>query len=161
MDVLSSRLVYVQDYIGRCILTLTRVIMEEEYKDWFPLDESKTGKLQLHLKWMAQSIYRDSWSLLEDSQLRMYILSSSHKGICFCQKNESVDSNLSFPCFLKTLDNASWANMSQLIKDFACIKRNSLNKISTFYHELPCVRRITLHVSPYLFHSHKQPFDTS
>ncbi|CAA7026523.1 unnamed protein product [Microthlaspi erraticum] len=49
-----------KDYIGRCILTLTRVIMEEEYKDWFPLDESKTGKLQLHLKWMAQSIYRDS-----------------------------------------------------------------------------------------------------
>lgn len=50
----------VKDYIGRCILTLTRVIMEEEYKDWFPLDESKSGKLQLHLKWMAQSIYRDS-----------------------------------------------------------------------------------------------------
>nr|AAF79726.1 T25N20.15 [Arabidopsis thaliana] len=49
-----------KDYIGRCILTLTRVIMEEEYKDWYPLDESKTGKLQLHLKWMAQSIYRDS-----------------------------------------------------------------------------------------------------
>nr|VDD53760.1 unnamed protein product [Brassica oleracea] len=49
-----------KDYIGRCILTLTRVIMEEEYKDWFPLDESKAGKIQLHLKWMAQSIYRDS-----------------------------------------------------------------------------------------------------
>ncbi|XP_048594291.1 synaptotagmin-5-like [Brassica napus] len=49
-----------KDYIGRCILTLTRVIMEEEYKDWFPLDESKAGKLQLHLKWMPQSIYRDS-----------------------------------------------------------------------------------------------------
>ncbi|XP_056857126.1 synaptotagmin-5 [Raphanus sativus] len=49
-----------KDYIGRCILTLTRVIMEEEYTDWFQLDESKAGKLQLHLKWMAQSIYRDS-----------------------------------------------------------------------------------------------------
>nr|VDD08427.1 unnamed protein product [Brassica rapa] len=49
-----------KDYIGRCILTLTRVIMEEEYKDWFALDESKAGKLQLHLKWMPQSIYRDS-----------------------------------------------------------------------------------------------------
>ncbi|KAL0865468.1 hypothetical protein Bca101_044586 [Brassica carinata] len=49
-----------KDYIGRCILTLTRVIMEEEYTDWFQLDESKSGKLQLHLKWMAQSIYRDS-----------------------------------------------------------------------------------------------------
>ncbi|RID40316.1 hypothetical protein BRARA_J00373 [Brassica rapa] len=49
-----------KDYIGRCILTLTRVIMEEEYTDWFELDESKAGKLQLHLKWMAQSIYRDS-----------------------------------------------------------------------------------------------------
>ncbi|XP_013587524.1 synaptotagmin-5 [Brassica napus] len=49
-----------KDYIGRCILTLTRVIMEEEYTDWFELDESKAGKLQLHLKWLAQSIYRDS-----------------------------------------------------------------------------------------------------
>ncbi|KAJ4878870.1 Synaptotagmin-5 [Raphanus sativus] len=27
-----------KDYIGRCILTLTRVIMEEEYKDWFTLE---------------------------------------------------------------------------------------------------------------------------
>ncbi|XP_010533120.1 PREDICTED: synaptotagmin-5 [Tarenaya hassleriana] len=49
-----------KDYIGRCILTLTRVIMEGEYKDWFELDEAKSGKLHLHLKWMPQPIYRDT-----------------------------------------------------------------------------------------------------
>ncbi|XP_056162488.1 synaptotagmin-5 isoform X1 [Syzygium oleosum] len=49
-----------KDYMGRCILTLTRVILEGEYKDSFPLDGAKSGKLNLHLKWMAQPIYRDS-----------------------------------------------------------------------------------------------------
>lgn len=49
-----------KDYIGRCILTLTRVILEGEYKDCFPLDGAKSGKLHLNLKWMAQPIYRDS-----------------------------------------------------------------------------------------------------
>ncbi|KAF8393146.1 hypothetical protein HHK36_021387 [Tetracentron sinense] len=49
-----------KDYIGRCILTLTRVILEGEYKDSLPLDGAKSGKLNFHLKWMPQPIYRDS-----------------------------------------------------------------------------------------------------
>jgi len=49
-----------KDYMGRCILTLTRVILEGEYKDTIELDGAKSGKLNLHLKWMPQPIYRDS-----------------------------------------------------------------------------------------------------
>ncbi|GAV67686.1 hypothetical protein CFOL_v3_11191 [Cephalotus follicularis] len=49
-----------KDYTGRCILTLTRVILEGEYKDCFVLDEARFGKLNLHLKWVPQPIYRDS-----------------------------------------------------------------------------------------------------
>lgn len=49
-----------KDYMGRCILTLTRVILEGEYKDCFELDGTKSGKLNLHLKWMPQPIYRDT-----------------------------------------------------------------------------------------------------
>lgn len=49
-----------QDYMGRCILTLTRVILEGEYTDCFELDGTKSGKLKLHLKWMPQPIYRDT-----------------------------------------------------------------------------------------------------
>ncbi|XP_057959607.1 synaptotagmin-5-like [Malania oleifera] len=49
-----------KDYIGRCIFTLTRVILEGEFKDSFILDGAKSGKLNLHLKWTPQPIYRDS-----------------------------------------------------------------------------------------------------
>ncbi|XP_060210079.1 synaptotagmin-5-like isoform X1 [Lycium barbarum] len=49
-----------KDFMGKCILTLTRVLMEGEYKDTYELSESKSGKLNLHLKWNAQSLYRDS-----------------------------------------------------------------------------------------------------
>ncbi|KAK7264869.1 hypothetical protein RJT34_32482 [Clitoria ternatea] len=49
-----------KDYMGRCILTLTRVILEGEYKERFELDGAKSGFLNLHLKWMPQPIYRDS-----------------------------------------------------------------------------------------------------
>ncbi|GMN47291.1 hypothetical protein TIFTF001_016470 [Ficus carica] len=49
-----------KDYMGRCILTLTRVLLEGEYKDSFQLDEAKSGILNLHLKWMPQPILRDS-----------------------------------------------------------------------------------------------------
>ncbi|KAJ3677246.1 hypothetical protein LUZ60_002970 [Juncus effusus] len=49
-----------KDFMGRCILTLTRVIMEEEYKESFPLEGAKSGKLNLHLKWAPQPIYRDT-----------------------------------------------------------------------------------------------------
>lgn len=54
------KLFYVQEYIGRCIMTLTRVILEGEYKECFVLDGAKSGKLNLNLKWMAQPIYRDT-----------------------------------------------------------------------------------------------------
>ncbi|CAH9083971.1 unnamed protein product [Cuscuta epithymum] len=49
-----------KDYMGRCILTLTRVIMEGEYKESYDLDGTKSGKLNLHLKWTPQPIYRDT-----------------------------------------------------------------------------------------------------
>ncbi|XP_075076237.1 synaptotagmin-5-like isoform X2 [Nicotiana tabacum] len=49
-----------KDFMGKCILTLTRVLMEGEYKDTFELSESKSGKLNLHLKWNPQPLYRDS-----------------------------------------------------------------------------------------------------
>ncbi|CAL5438995.1 unnamed protein product [Camellia sinensis] len=49
-----------EDYMGRCILTLTRVILEGEFKDSFQVEEAKSGKLNLYLKWSPQPIYRDS-----------------------------------------------------------------------------------------------------
>ncbi|RDY02218.1 Synaptotagmin-5, partial [Mucuna pruriens] len=49
-----------KDYMGRCILTLTRVILEGEYKERFELDGAKSGSLNLHLKWMPQPIFRDT-----------------------------------------------------------------------------------------------------
>ncbi|KAL6646514.1 hypothetical protein ACP70R_018122 [Stipagrostis hirtigluma subsp. patula] len=48
-----------KDYVGRCILTLTRVLLEGEFQDTFVLQGAKSGKLNLHLKWTAQPIYRD------------------------------------------------------------------------------------------------------
>ncbi|KAF0900936.1 hypothetical protein E2562_037050 [Oryza meyeriana var. granulata] len=48
-----------KDYIGRCILTLTRVILEGEFQDTFILQGAKSGKLNLHFKWTPQPIYRD------------------------------------------------------------------------------------------------------
>ncbi|GAB2300287.1 Synaptotagmin-5, variant 2 [Dionaea muscipula] len=49
-----------KDYMGRCILTLTRVIVEGEYKSSIPLEEARSGKLNLNLKWTPQHVYRDS-----------------------------------------------------------------------------------------------------
>ncbi|XP_076905669.1 synaptotagmin-5-like [Bidens hawaiensis] len=49
-----------KDFMGRCILTLTRVILEGEYKESFQIEEAKSGKLTLNLKWLAQPIYRKS-----------------------------------------------------------------------------------------------------
>jgi len=46
--------------MGRCILTLTKVLLEEEYKESFNLEGAKSGKLNLHLKWSPQPIMRDS-----------------------------------------------------------------------------------------------------
>lgn len=41
-------------------MTLTRVIIEGEFSDSFPLEGAKSGVLNLHLKWTPQPIYRDS-----------------------------------------------------------------------------------------------------
>jgi hypothetical protein len=46
--------------MGRCILTLTKVLIEEDYSDSFPLQGANTGKLNLRLKWLPQSIFRGS-----------------------------------------------------------------------------------------------------
>lgn len=40
-------------------MTLTRLILEGEIQDSFALDEAKSGKLNLHLKWTPQHKYRD------------------------------------------------------------------------------------------------------
>ncbi|XP_021741801.1 synaptotagmin-5-like [Chenopodium quinoa] len=48
-----------KDYMGRCILTLTRVILEGEYRESFPLDGAKTGTVNLYLKWSPQHVYRE------------------------------------------------------------------------------------------------------
>ncbi|CAN6182676.1 unnamed protein product [Urochloa humidicola] len=48
-----------KDYVGRCILTLTRVLLEGEFQDTFVLQGSKSGRLNLHFKWTPQPIYRD------------------------------------------------------------------------------------------------------
>ncbi|XP_028760756.1 synaptotagmin-5 isoform X1 [Neltuma alba] len=48
-----------KDYMGRCIMTLTRVILEGEVKDRYQLDGAKSGYLNLQLKWLPQPIYRD------------------------------------------------------------------------------------------------------
>lgn len=46
--------------MGRCIMTLTRVILEGEVRDSFPLEGAKSGKLNVYLKWAAQPIFRDN-----------------------------------------------------------------------------------------------------
>lgn len=48
-----------QEKIGRCIMTLTKVILEGDIQGTFPLDSAKSGKLTLHLKWTAQPVFRD------------------------------------------------------------------------------------------------------
>ncbi|KAL2929725.1 Synaptotagmin-5 [Bienertia sinuspersici] len=48
-----------KDYMGRCIMTLTRVILEGEYRDSIPLDGAKKGTLNVSLKWSPQHVYRD------------------------------------------------------------------------------------------------------
>jgi hypothetical protein len=46
--------------MGRCILTLTKVLLEEDYQESFNLEGAKSGKVNLHLKWSPQPIMRDS-----------------------------------------------------------------------------------------------------
>ncbi|KAL9269481.1 Synaptotagmin-5-like protein [Drosera capensis] len=49
-----------KNYIGQCIMTLTRLLVEGEFYDDFPLAGTKSGKISLHLKWAVQPIIRDS-----------------------------------------------------------------------------------------------------
>ncbi|KAM0061477.1 putative C2 domain, synaptotagmin-like mitochondrial-lipid-binding domain, C2 domain superfamily [Helianthus debilis subsp. tardiflorus] len=49
-----------KDKMGKCIMTLSRVILEGEFTETFALDGCKSGKLTLHLKWTPQTIVRDA-----------------------------------------------------------------------------------------------------
>ncbi|XP_021738935.1 synaptotagmin-5-like isoform X1 [Chenopodium quinoa] len=48
-----------KNYMGRCIMTLTRVLLEGDLYDIFDLDGTTSGRLALHLKWTPQPIMRD------------------------------------------------------------------------------------------------------
>ncbi|RZC06124.1 Synaptotagmin-4 [Glycine soja] len=48
-----------KEKIGRVILTLTKVILEGEYNETYPLDGAKSGNISLHLKWTPQHKFRD------------------------------------------------------------------------------------------------------
>lgn len=48
-----------KDKIGRCLMTLTRAILEGEFRESFPLDGTESGRLNLQVKWTSQTIIRD------------------------------------------------------------------------------------------------------
>ncbi|KAL7112330.1 hypothetical protein ACP275_05G145400 [Erythranthe tilingii] len=48
-----------KENMGRCIMTLTRAILEQEFRDSFPIDGTESGRLNLRLKWTPQTIIRD------------------------------------------------------------------------------------------------------
>ncbi|KAL8496942.1 hypothetical protein ACS0TY_020575 [Phlomoides rotata] len=48
-----------KEKMGRCIMTLTRAILEGEYTDSFHIDGTESGKLNLHIKWSSQSIVKE------------------------------------------------------------------------------------------------------
>ncbi|KAL7150918.1 hypothetical protein ABFS83_05G145900 [Erythranthe nasuta] len=48
-----------KEKMGRCIMTLTRAILEQEFRDSFPIDGTESGRLNLRLKWTPQTIIRD------------------------------------------------------------------------------------------------------
>ncbi|KAE8682566.1 Synaptotagmin-4 [Hibiscus syriacus] len=47
------------DTLGRIAMTMTRVLLEGEFQESFPIDGAKSGKLNLHLKWSPQLVFRD------------------------------------------------------------------------------------------------------
>ncbi|EOA20293.1 hypothetical protein CARUB_v10000601mg [Capsella rubella] len=49
-----------KDKIGRVIMTLTRVMLEGEFQEWYELDGAKSGKLCIHLKWTPRLKLRDA-----------------------------------------------------------------------------------------------------
>lgn len=56
---LTGSVLIFQEKVGRCVMTLTKVILEGEVQGTFPLDGAKSGKLSLHVKWTAQPVFRD------------------------------------------------------------------------------------------------------
>ncbi|KAL2346698.1 hypothetical protein Fmac_000698 [Flemingia macrophylla] len=49
-----------KEKIGRVILTLTKVILEGEYSETFPIEGAKSGNISLHFKWTPQHKFRDT-----------------------------------------------------------------------------------------------------
>lgn len=48
-----------KEKMGKVIMTLTKVILEGEYDETFFLDDAKSGKINLHLRWTPQHKYRE------------------------------------------------------------------------------------------------------
>ncbi|KAL1532662.1 Synaptotagmin-5 [Salvia divinorum] len=48
-----------KDKMGRCIMTLTRAILDGELTDDFHLDGTESGKVKLHIKWTSRSIVKE------------------------------------------------------------------------------------------------------
>ncbi|AES73605.2 calcium-dependent lipid-binding (CaLB domain) family protein [Medicago truncatula] len=48
-----------KEKMGKVIMTLTKVILEGEYDETFILDDAKSGKINLHLRWTPQHKYRE------------------------------------------------------------------------------------------------------
>ncbi|KAL0311755.1 UNVERIFIED_CONTAM: Synaptotagmin-4 [Sesamum radiatum] len=48
-----------KDKMGRCLLTLTRCILEGEFTESLDIQGTKSGKLNMHLKWTSQTIIKD------------------------------------------------------------------------------------------------------
>ncbi|CAJ1973697.1 unnamed protein product [Sphenostylis stenocarpa] len=49
-----------KEKIGRVIMTLTKVILEGEYNETYPIDGAKSGNISLYLKWTPQHKFRDT-----------------------------------------------------------------------------------------------------
>eukprot|EP01018_Ginkgo_biloba_P035165 Gb_35153 [translate_table: standard] len=48
-----------KDHMGKCVVTLSKLLHEGEYDADFPLEGVKSGRLFLHLKWTPQPNYLD------------------------------------------------------------------------------------------------------
>ncbi|GLT85305.1 hypothetical protein SLE2022_034970 [Rubroshorea leprosula] len=48
-----------KEKIGKCIMTLTRVLIEGEVQDNFSLDGTQSGRIFLHIKWTPQLVFRE------------------------------------------------------------------------------------------------------
>ncbi|KAK4415391.1 Synaptotagmin-4 [Sesamum alatum] len=48
-----------KDKMGRCLLTLTRCILEGEFTESLNIEGTKSGRLNIHLKWSSQTIIKE------------------------------------------------------------------------------------------------------